>query len=476
MATVRYLIVAGGGAGGARGGGGGGAGGLKSSETAIGSYSEANQDSTISYGTSTTASAQVFTVGASSAVIDRAEFYVQKSNSPTGFATAKIYAITGTPGSTAVPTGAALATSDNVDVSTLSTSLTLHSFVFSGANQITLNSATSYAVALEYSDSVSTNIIRTGVDTTGAHAGNRATRISGTWSASATNDVCFYLWASTKATFTQGPHTVTIGAGGTAGNNGADSTVGSVLSVTGGGKGSTGVGSNGGSGGGGGNDQAHAGGTGVAGQGFAGGAAHNGLGSEFLGGGGGGASEAGQSVGDNTVAGDGGAGLNSTLSGATLPYAGGGGGSHYDDGGGAGDNGDGGLGGGGNGGGGSAGVGAAGTANRGSGGGGGNTPGVGGSGIAIISYPTGSLNATGGTITTSGGNTIHTFTTSGTFTVLDFTVADVSGAPVESVTMQLAIIINEVSGAPVDTERVGFGFVNQDKSADTGWNNEPKSP
>jgi hypothetical protein len=42
---------------------------------------------------------------------------------------------------------------------------------------------------------------------------------------------------------------------------------------------------------------------------------------------------------------------------------------------------------------------------------------AGGSGIVIVSYPTGSITATGGTITTSGGNTIHTFTSSGTFTV-----------------------------------------------------------
>ena len=43
--------------------------------------------------------------------------------------------------------------------------------------------------------------------------------------------------------------------------------------------------------------------------------------------------------------------------------------------------------------------------------------GAGGSGIVIISYPTGLITATGGTITTSGGNTIHTFTSNGTFTV-----------------------------------------------------------
>lgn len=62
-------------------------------------------------------------------------------------------------------------------------------------------------------------------------------------------------------------------------------------------------------------------------------------------------------------------------------------------------------------------------ANTGSGGGGGshyvtsNAGGAGGSGIVVIRYP-GSARATGGTITTVGSDTLHTFTTSGTLTVL----------------------------------------------------------
>jgi hypothetical protein len=59
----------------------------------------------------------------------------------------------------------------------------------------------------------------------------------------------------------------------------------------------------------------------------------------------------------------------------------------------------------------------AGTVNRGSGGGGSyGTPslsGAGGSGIVIISYTSATAQFTGGTITTSGGNQIHTFTGSG---------------------------------------------------------------
>jgi hypothetical protein len=33
----------------------------------------------------------------------------------------------------------------------------------------------------------------------------------------------------------------------------------------------------------------------------------------------------------------------------------------------------------------------------------------------IVKYTTGAMTATGGTVTTSGGNTIHTFTSNGTF-------------------------------------------------------------
>jgi hypothetical protein len=63
----------------------------------------------------------------------------------------------------------------------------------------------------------------------------------------------------------------------------------------------------------------------------------------------------------------------------------------------------------------------AGTVNTGSGGGGGgyNNPswingGAGGSGIVIISY-LGAQRGTGGTVTSSGGYTIHTFTSSSTY-------------------------------------------------------------
>ncbi len=110
-----------------------------------------------------------------------------------------------------------------------------------------------------------------------------------------------------------------------------------------------------------------------------------------------------------------GIGYQSSISGASTYYAGGGGAIMDVGGNPVGQAG--GLGGGGAG---SVNDGVSGTANTGGGGGGAfpaHTGGSGGSGIVIISYPTSTITASGGVVTTSGGNTIHTFTTSSNFVV-----------------------------------------------------------
>ncbi|MEK7151736.1 MAG: glycine-rich domain-containing protein [Patescibacteria group bacterium] len=237
-------------------------------------------------------------------------------------------------------------------------------------------------------------------------------------------------------------YTVTIGSGGsgnngaaTKGSNGGNSVFDTMTAIGGGGGGgysgasSNYLGQNGGSGGGGGDngsDVGQVGGTGTSGQGYGGGSAY-GASQATRGGGGGGSGAAGANA-TSGNAGNGGAGtadasvgnLLSDASAGVGGYITGGGGGGYDSrlGGAAGSGGSGGGGAGADGG-----TATAGTANTGSGGGGaGYTSGYGiggdgGSGIVIISYPTGSMTATGGTITTSGGNTIHKFTSSGTFTV-----------------------------------------------------------
>lgn len=246
--------------------------------------------------------------------------------------------------------------------------------------------------------------------------------------------------------------TVTVGGGGnssststTAGNNGGNSVFGSLTAIGGGGGGGgdfegTNAGATGGSGGGAGGDGGNGPtifSAGTANQGFAGGARNGTINRAGAGGGGAGGPGNSGRQGTNTtgLGGSGGPGLVYDISGTPTYYAGGGGGGaslNFSSGV---ANSSGGIGGGGAGGG--ATQGANGTANTGGGGGGGygTGSGAGGSGIVIVRYP-GPQRAIGGTVTSVGGFTIHTFTTVGssTFTPLVATnnssilgIADISG-------------------------------------------------
>ncbi len=241
---------------------------------------------------------------------------------------------------------------------------------------------------------------------------------------------------ATTQSLAAGSYPVTIGAGGaipgnqSIGKNGANSSFNGLTAIGGGGggysaSGGTGAGGlNGGSGGGGTTyiTASTPPGSGTPSQGNSGGA----LG-VMSASGGGGAGGVGANSETMYVGGTGGIGFASSISGATQYYGGGGGGGSSTS-----PAVSGGLGGGGAGA--AGGVGSAGTPNTGGGGGGGwgysaGNGGAGGSGVVIISYPTGSLMATGGTVTTSGGNTIHTFTSSGTFTVYSASGVGVNIAP-----------------------------------------------
>jgi hypothetical protein len=232
---------------------------------------------------------------------------------------------------------------------------------------------------------------------------------------------------TSNAAITLTNYTVTVGAGGTGGpsnrssngGNGGNSSAFGLTAIGGGGGGrgwSLAAGNTGGSAGGtGGGDGVSgaaflAGTAGTAGQGNSGGGGRRCTTNSGTSGGGGGAGSAGTTPECSPrTAGAGGQGISSSISGNAQLYAGGGGGDSYNP------NiaGVGGLGGGGNGNG-SSGV-------AGTGGGGGsagslvNPGGTGGSGIVIVRYP-GPQRATGGTVTSVNGDTVHTFTASGTFT------------------------------------------------------------
>jgi hypothetical protein len=212
---------------------------------------------------------------------------------------------------------------------------------------------------------------------------------------------------------------VTVGAGGTGatssvnGVNGSNSTFSMVSTAAVGGGGgasaSNTAGSSGGSGGGGTrlSGSGGTGGSGTSGQGNAGGSGSPSSGANVSAAGGGGGAGAVGANASNGAGGNGGIGSTSSISGTSTYYAGGGGGRA---------DGTGTQGTGGSGGGGSAGsAGTAGTANTGGGGGGGSTSGGGngGSGVVIISYPGSTQQMAGGTVTITGGNVIHTFTSTG---------------------------------------------------------------
>ena len=218
-------------------------------------------------------------------------------------------------------------------------------------------------------------------------------------------------------------YSILIGSGGSGGasygaaTNGSNSSFYNTVAIGGGGGPKTwdrpfanGVSGGSGSGGSGydGNSQGIAttsGGYGTTGQGNNGGVGRGIGGNSGAGGGGGGAGAVG---GDSTTtsAGSGGAGLSNSFSGSAVTYAGGGAGTGYNV-----SDGIVGSGGGGS-------PGAPGGTNSGGGGGAGSSAKVGaggGSGLVIIRYLA-PQRASGGTITTSSGYVIHTFTVSGTIT------------------------------------------------------------
>ena len=234
------------------------------------------------------------------------------------------------------------------------------------------------------------------------------------------------LIGATSALIPGTAYTVTVGAGGAAsgtaqGASGSNSVFSAIQvnAIGGGAGGKRANGFSGGSAGGGGalGGTYYIGGFGTPSQGGNGGSAG---GAQYLSGGGGGAGGFGASA-TSSSGGNGGVGIQSSISGTTTYYAGGGGGGGQAGSIGSIPGGSGGSGGGGNAGSGNGGAGTSGTANTGGGGGAGvasdadGAGGSGGSGIVIISYA-GSQRGTGGTVTTSGGYTIHTFTSSSTYT------------------------------------------------------------
>lgn len=136
--------------------------------TIVDSYSETNKDTGV-YEYSPGKIGQSFTGVAGN--ITSCKFYLQKVGSPTHNLYAVLYAHSGTFGTSSVPTGAALATSDAVDASSLPASFGLVTFTFSST--YAMSAATKYVISLEPDGGDVSNQMQVGTDgSSPSHAGN----------------------------------------------------------------------------------------------------------------------------------------------------------------------------------------------------------------------------------------------------------------------------------------------------------------
>jgi len=150
------------------------------------SYSETNY-----VGNTSSTAGQSFT--GDGGTLNSAKFYLEKDGSPTGNIYAKIYAHSGTFGTSSVPTGEPLATSDALDSSTLTTTPTLYTLTFSGDDKITLTNGTKYVVVMDGITDFP-NYVYIGQDTISpTHDGNKS-YWSGSWNAEAGTDLIFYVY------------------------------------------------------------------------------------------------------------------------------------------------------------------------------------------------------------------------------------------------------------------------------------------
>jgi len=170
----------------------------------IDSYSEANRDQFVnlkdlhpSDSVDYSAAGQSFQCGGDFKITS-CVFYMRKLGSPTGNAYAKLYAHTGTYGTSSLPTGAVLGTSDAFDLSTLnSAAWELKTFTFTGAEQYQMSS--NYYVIIFENPSSGTidgsNYTRMGCDASSpTHGGNIVRYANGAWGADNARDMCFYVY------------------------------------------------------------------------------------------------------------------------------------------------------------------------------------------------------------------------------------------------------------------------------------------
>ena len=153
---------------------------------------EAGYDIEPSVGTE--AIAQSFEVSSGNYVLDSCKFKLYKEADDGGNVYVEVYEHTGTFGSTSKPTGTALATSDTINISDLSSSASWVKFSFTGANRITLEGGY-YCLAIHCSTG-GTDYITCQIDSASTtDPGNfSATSNGSTWTTTSSWDILFEIF------------------------------------------------------------------------------------------------------------------------------------------------------------------------------------------------------------------------------------------------------------------------------------------
>ncbi len=137
----------------------------------VDTYASSNQSGTVSMYSANNEDVGFAVTLSSDESIQSVKFWLKKSGSPTGLMRAKIYASTGTVGSTGVPTGDILKTSLELDSADLTTSFAFVEFTFETPHAV---SAGDVCFVLDYRGGNASNYIILGTDSSSPTHGSNA--------------------------------------------------------------------------------------------------------------------------------------------------------------------------------------------------------------------------------------------------------------------------------------------------------------
>jgi hypothetical protein len=133
--------------------------------------------------------AQSFDPGANNEALVRVDVELKAVASPTGPITCELRAHSGTFGTSSIPTGAALATSESIEAADLTTAYQNYTFHFWGAQQYELQSGTDYVLVFLHPNGDATNYVHIEGSATGSHEGNQSDLTATTWTPAAAEDL-----------------------------------------------------------------------------------------------------------------------------------------------------------------------------------------------------------------------------------------------------------------------------------------------